>query len=339
MLVMEFSRRQVLLGSLAAAGGVLLSGCGGGESGGGSGGAADGEGFPVTIEHKFGSTTIERAPQRVVSIGYSDHDAILALGVPVVGVRYWYGDENTAVQPWATAAAQQTGSQPQILNMPTLEPEKIAALQPDLIIGIYSDLDQQNYATISAIAPTVGPPAGFNDYGVPWQDATRFTGRALGREAQADQLVADLDARFAQVRDANPQWAGKQAAVATRGADNFSIFASQDPRSRFFGNLGFVTPPRFDEIAGTNFYADLSFEQATELDHDLLVWDQLSFTPGGRATVENDQLVSRLPVTREQRSIFLEGAVENVFGWQTVLSLPAALDGIVPMVEQALPRT
>ena len=34
--------------------------------------------FPVTIEHKFGSTTISEEPQRVVSIGFSEQDPLLA---------------------------------------------------------------------------------------------------------------------------------------------------------------------------------------------------------------------------------------------------------------------
>lgn len=338
---MGLTRRQMLLGTLAAAGGAALAGCGGGggQVGGTAPEGAAAEGFPVTLDHRFGRTTIPGAPQRVVSIGYSDHDAVLALGVPVVGVRYWYGDEKQAVQPWATAAAQRTGSQPTVLNMTSPEPEKIAALRPDLIVAVYSDLDQQSYDQISAIAPIVAAPAEYNDYGVPWQDTTRIIGRALGRSGQADTLVADLEARFTAVREANPQWAGKQVAVATYGADTLSVFASQDPRARFFTSLGFAVPPRYDELAGKNFYADISYEQATELDTDLLVWDQLSFTPGGRATVEKNPLVARLAATREGRNVFLEGATENAFGWQTVLSLPAALDGVAPMVEKALPRT
>lgn len=332
---MGFTRRQVLLGSLAAAGGVLLTGCGEGTEADQGSGTAAGDGFPVTIEHEFGTTTIERPPQRVVSIGYTDHDAILALGVPVAGVRFWYGEP---IQPWAVQAVQQTGSQPEVLNMSTPEPEKIAALQPDLIIGIYSDLEQASYDTISRIAPTVAAPAGFSDYGVPWQDATRYTGRALGRSEQAERLVADLEARFTAARDANPQWAGREVAVGTRGADQLSIFSSQDPRSRFFTTLGFVVPPRFDELTGSSFYAELSFEQANELDRDLLVWDQVSFTPGGRATIEADPLISRLAASRERRSIFLEGSTEVAFAWQTVLSLPAVLDGVVPLIEQALPK-
>lgn len=44
-----------------------------------SGNAAGGT-FPVTIEHFFGSTEIKQAPKRVVSLGYTDDQTMLALG-------------------------------------------------------------------------------------------------------------------------------------------------------------------------------------------------------------------------------------------------------------------
>lgn len=336
---MEFTRRQLLLGSLAAAGGAVLAGCGSTqESGSGGDPAPAGSGFPITIEHRFGTTTVERAPQRVVTIGYQEHDPVLALGVAPVGVRYWYGPEGDVIYPWAQQAAQAVNARPTILNMSSIEPERIAALQPDLILGIYSDLTPESYATVSAIAPTVGAPARFNDYGVPWQDATRIVGTALGRSERAEQLVTGLDARVASLRDANPQFAGREVAVASYGADHIGVFASQDPRARFFTELGFVVPPRFDELAGTSFYANLSFEQAAEIDRDLLVWDQLSYTPGGRATLTANPLVSRLAAMREGRAVFIEGPTEDAFAWQSVLSIPSALDVIVPRLEQIFPR-
>lgn len=53
--------------------------------------------FPVTIEHKFGSVTIAEEPQRVVSIGFTEQDPLLAVGVTPVAVRYWYGDEENEI--------------------------------------------------------------------------------------------------------------------------------------------------------------------------------------------------------------------------------------------------
>ena len=72
--------------------------------------------YPVTIKHEFGSATIAQAPRRVVAIGYTEQDYLLALGVTPVAVRYWYGDENNAIFPWAKDYVQ--GDTPIVLNMP-----------------------------------------------------------------------------------------------------------------------------------------------------------------------------------------------------------------------------
>src|SRR5262245_31240141 len=39
------------------------------------------EAFPVTIEHKYGSTEITQRPERIVTVGLTDHDALLALRI------------------------------------------------------------------------------------------------------------------------------------------------------------------------------------------------------------------------------------------------------------------
>lgn len=49
--------------------------------------------FPVTIEHKHGSTTILQAPERVVLVGLNEQDAMLALGVVPVASSEWYGEK------------------------------------------------------------------------------------------------------------------------------------------------------------------------------------------------------------------------------------------------------
>src|SRR5688500_14442949 len=58
--------------------------------------------FPVTIEHKYGSTTIEKQPERVVVVGLRDQDALLALGVVPVATTEWFGKHPGAIFPWAT---------------------------------------------------------------------------------------------------------------------------------------------------------------------------------------------------------------------------------------------
>lgn len=318
---------------LAGAGGLLvfgLAGCGGG-AGGASG---DGSGEARIVEHKYGSTEIEGEPGRVVSLGFQEHDFLFALGVAPVAVRWWYGDKDDVIYPWAEGEAGD--AEPEILNMPeNINFEKIAALEPDVIVGLYSGMTEDDYGTLSEIAPTVAQSDEYVDYGMPWQETTMMLGRTLGREGRAEELVAGLEGRFEETREAHPEFEGKSLAIGTYAEGSFSTFASQDPRSRFFTSLGFVIPEEFDELAGDSFFAEISAERVDLFDADVLVWDQLSFAEGGREGVEAEPLIARLDAMREDRAIFLEGDVEDAFGWQTILSLPFALDKIVPMLERA----
>src|SRR4051812_15117953 len=58
--------------------------------------------FPVSIDHKFGSTTITSRPTRVVTVGWNDQDFALALGVVPVSTREWF--EEYLTYPWVKTA-------------------------------------------------------------------------------------------------------------------------------------------------------------------------------------------------------------------------------------------
>jgi len=291
--------------------------------------------FPAEIEHKFGTTVVADRPERVVSIGYNEHDVVLAFGIEPVAVRYWYGAEDDVTQVWTDDLL--SDGEPEVLNMPELNFEAIAALEPDLIVGTYSGIDQGDYDRLAAIAPTVAQSGEHVDYGMPWQEVTRTIGAALGEPDRAEEMIAELEGRFAAARDAHPEWDGRSLVVAVYGdGSELGFFASPDPRSRFFTQLGFATDPQLDEIAGDQFYGSLSPERVAALDQDLIVWDQISFTEGGRATLEADPLVATLDAMRDGRTIVLEDDVELAFGWNTILSIPYALDAIVPMLEDAV---
>jgi iron complex transport system substrate-binding protein len=58
--------------------------------------SVDPDAFPVTIEHALGETTIEAEPTRVATLGWTDQDHVLALGVVPVGATKitWGGNDN-----------------------------------------------------------------------------------------------------------------------------------------------------------------------------------------------------------------------------------------------------
>lgn len=292
--------------------------------------------FPVTIEHKFGTTTITEAPQRVVAIGFTEQDPLLALGIKPVAVRYWYGDTTNAIFPWAQDEAE--GAQPVVLNMPfgSLNYEAILALQPDLISAVDSGITQEEYEALSQIAPTLAQSGQYIDFGMPWQETTRMIGAAVGKSAEAEALIAQVEARFEEARAQNPEFAGKSIAVAYHYDGNYGYYTDQDSRGRFFSNLGFEVPHELIDIAGESFYANVSAERIDLLDRDLIVFLGLAFVEGGRQTIEADPLIKQLDAVREGRVVYVPAELDDALQFSTVLSLEFVLEGLLPELKAAV---
>jgi iron complex transport system substrate-binding protein len=324
---------------------MALAACGGGSSGtappptpAGPAAPAENGAFPATITHEFGQTVVPAAPQRVVSLGYTDQDAILALGVVPVAIREFTGNQPSATWPWAQDELQ--GQQPQVLPVGEVGTEQIAALRPDLIVGISAGLTQEQYDTFSRIAPTIAQPAGFVDYGTPWQDATRLTGAALGKSAEAEQLVTELEGRFAAARQQYPVLAGKTAAAtrpSTAGPANFFVWSSQDLRGRFLTELGLTIPAEFDQLAGDQFYADISAEELGKLDQADVVL-LVAASPAEREAFTSLPGYPALQVVQQDRVVTLDEQQAAALSFSSVLSLPVVLDALPPQIAAALER-
>lgn len=326
-----FERRRtrgLLLPALAAALSLALAACGGTPTDAGAGdGAQASPGFPVSVDHALGTTEIPAAPERVVSLGYTDQDAILALGVVPVAIREFTGGQPSATWPWAADRLQ--GQQPEVLDG-EISLEAVAALQPDLIVAVSAGLTPEQYESYSRIAPVVTQPVGDQPFQSRWQDTTRLIGQALGRGAEADGLVADLEARFTAVAAEYPELAGKRAAVAALssvGAGQFFVWTSEDNRGRFLTSLGLTVPATFDDLAGESFYADISGERLGLLDEtDVLVWLQIPGTEN--ATLEAQAGYGALRVGQEGRVFNATTEQAVALSFSSVLSLPALLDTV-----------
>src|SRR6478609_11679670 len=143
--------------------------------------------FPVTIEHKYGSTAIEKQPERVVVVGLREQDALLALGVVPVATTEWFGKHPGAIFPWATEALGGAEKPTVLTNTDGVQIEKVAAQRPDLILAIYSGLTQKEYDALSKLAPVVAQPKDKVDYGSTWQEEQLMTGQAVGQPEKAQQ--------------------------------------------------------------------------------------------------------------------------------------------------------
>ncbi|GAA4800927.1 iron-siderophore ABC transporter substrate-binding protein [Actinomycetospora chlora] len=299
--------------ALAAVLALLLAGCGSGGSEAPAAGPTPG--FPVTVQHAFGQTTIPTRPQRVVTVGYNDADFALALGVVPVGVRDFIGAFDETTRPWAQQALN--GARPEMVGGNEIDIEKVASLQPDLILGVYSYMDRATYDRLSQIAPTVADPV--ENVAAPWQEQTRITARALGVPERGEQVVGDVERRFADARAANPQLAGKSIAVALVASGEYNLLGRDDARTQLFTGLGLGV----QETTET-----LSTEQLGRLDQQGVA--VLGVPP---QTVLANPLFANLGAVRADRVAFLgdeASPVAGALGFSSPLSLPFALDQVTP---------
>lgn len=289
--------------------------------------------FPVTIEHKYGSTTLTAKPERIVLVGLVEQDALLALGVVPVATREWWGERPGAIFEWATDTL---GDAPLPVVLPggDLNFEQIATLKPDVIVGLYAGLTEEEYATLSHIAPTVAQPAEHPDWGIPWQELTRKIGLIVGKSAEAETLIADLEARFVQIREQHPEFANVGALVASfDNSDTFWAYSSKDPRGQFLTALGFQPATAIDAIIGDVFGTLISMERL-DLINDLgvVVW----FTDVAQSPRANP-LYQQLTLSQQGRDLVIgwEEPMAFAYSFNTVLSLPYVLDNLVPQIVAA----
>ncbi|WP_211121474.1 iron-siderophore ABC transporter substrate-binding protein [Streptomyces yatensis] len=337
-------RRRLAAALLAAALGVgLLAGCGSDstdEAGDDTPAAASGA-FPVTVEHAFGSTKITKAPRRVVSVGYTDDQAMLALGVRPVGMVDQYPnpagkkpDLNTQ-WPWVKDKWGDTRPEVVMKNGDTgPNYEKIAALRPDLIVAVYSEIDKAAYDKLSQIAPTVGRTKGEKEpFSAPWQDNAVQIARALGQESEGTKLVQGIEDKLGAAKKAHPEFADQTAVMLSWYKNSVAPFTSTDVRGRLVTGIGFTYQTKIDKIADGKFYTVLSPERIDLVDADRV------FVINDRAdqqALKKFQLFTNLDAVKKGKVSYLldsEGpAVGAAISQGTLLSLPYAIDELVKSV-------
>ncbi len=288
--------------------------------------------FPLTIEHKFGTTVIPEKPIRIASVDFAGADDLLALGVQPVTIRHWYGNYPRSLWPWADALLE---GEPNILKG-NLNFEQIAAAKPDVIIALWSGIDNKQYKKLSKIAPVVAVPKGVGDYELPWDQRALITGQVIGKLAEAEQQVAAIRDQLLKVKATHPKWAGKTAAIAYvwGGKDKPGAYTSKDIRPQILSLMGLTTPAGVDALMSKTdeFTISLSPEDLSPIDGDLIIW----ITSDSWENILDLKARPFTQAAREGREVFAGVELTSAFSHASLLSLPFAIERLVPMVEAAL---
>src|SRR6478609_6105054 len=205
---------------------LSLSACGG-DAGGDPAtheAPAGTDAFPVTIEHAYGESTIEGKPERVATVAWANHEVPLALGVVPVGMSKatWGDDDGNGVLPWVEDRLEELDADTPVLFDETdgIDFEAVADTAPDLILAAYSGITQEEYDTLSKIAPVVAYPD--VAWGTSVQDMITLNSTALGLAEEGQALIAELDDEVQTALADFPELAGTNILFSYIDATDFS---------------------------------------------------------------------------------------------------------------------
>lgn len=330
---LHFAGLVLVAGALAACGSDDASGTDATAAGTAAGATTEPDAFPVTLEHKYGETTFTAAPERVVVVGLQEQDTLIDLGIVPVGVTYWFGEED-AINPWAEAALPEGAEPPTVLQATDGIPvEQVAALRPDLIIGEYSSMTEQEYEQLSQLAPVLAQSGEYADYAMPWQEMALKIGQAVGQEEAITARIEEVEEQFAEAAADHPEFADATVALVTPYEGLF-VYGPDDPRARLLEDLGFDT--RTSTLFGdqASFGGSLSPERAADLENlDLTVWYDRTAEAGVADVYEGtDQFTEGRFVNISDD----DGAYYVAHSFTNTLALPYVLERYVPQLAAAI---
>ena len=319
----------------------------GSASAGAARSTADATAFPVTVSHAHGTTTVERPPTRVATIGWADADVVAALGVVPVGApKITWGGNAGGSTDWfdeqaATLGVRQ-GDIARYDDSAGIPFDAIAATSPDLILGLSSGVTKEDYDKLSKIAPVVAWTTA--PWGTPWRDQLTAIGTALGRGPQATLLREQTEQDIADAVAAHPEIKGRSAAWAWFSPTDLStigLYTTSDLRPQMLREFGLVDSPTVVALSAKDkgaFSVNLSAEKASTLEADLVVF--YAEEGAGADAITGNALLGQIPaLQRKQYVASADHAVALSMSLPSPLSVRTAVEEFLPKIVSALNGT
>jgi iron complex transport system substrate-binding protein len=263
----DVTRREFLVG---AAGLLLLpAGCGiSGESGG------ETSGETRTVEHALGTTEVPVSPERTVAlVTATELDGLLTLGVDLVASAADTDEDDGLI--WPPYLKERFAERLENVEMlPRLTQEisleRVAGLQPDLILGTAFDLEEI-YGELSQIAPTVGVEA---DWEQGWKGVLRDLAGVFGEEELAERIISDFDGRVEVLSERHRAALGgvTYTAMYSFAKSESEFYLPGTPNAdQVLEKLGMQRPPEQEREMGETGDAFLSLERLDLVDTDVVL--------------------------------------------------------------------
>ncbi|PZX02903.1 iron complex transport system substrate-binding protein [Psychrobacillus insolitus] len=259
-----------------------------------------------TVEHAMGSTTLEKAPQKVVILTNEGTEALLDLGItPVGAVQSWTGE------PWYDHIADQMNDVEVVGLESQVNLEAIAALQPDLIIG--NKIRQEEiYEQLSAIAPTIFA----EDLRGNWKSNFELYAKALNVEEKGKEIIETYDTRITDLKEQLDDKLNMKVSMVRFMAGDVRIYQKDSFSGVILEQLGFARPESqdVDEFA----IKGATKEQIPLMDGDILFYFTYETGDGVATELEKewleDPLFKNLEVAKNAEIYKVDDVIWNTAG-------------------------
>jgi iron complex transport system substrate-binding protein len=297
---------------------VAVPGCGDEEAGEGEGASRE----TRTIEHALGRTEVPVNPRRLVSLDVGEiTDILISLDREPVGSVTYGGDPKL---PPALKGEFEGIESVGAAGEPNLE--KIAALDPDLIVGFDYSVEPV-HDELSGIAPTVAVA-----YEDDWKEWLKEVAAAIGTKKKAEEVLARYRERVESLR---PKVQGTRVSVLEVRGEQLLLYGPNSSAGRVLTDLGIEVQPVPDNAedisaGGNRAYVLVSTEFVPKLtgEHIFLISYSLEDTTPQKLL--RGPLWQKLPAVRERRVHPVQGLAWSNHG-------PIGVDRMIDEVEDALP--
>ncbi|WP_110181125.1 ABC transporter substrate-binding protein [Nocardioides solisilvae] len=301
--------------------------------------SVDADAFPVTLEHAFGETTIEAEPKRVATLGWTDQDNVLALGVvPVGATKLTWGGNDAGSSDWFDAELEEVGGEAPVRydDSDGTPVQEVAELAPDLILATNSGITEAEYEKLSKIAPVVAYPEA--PWVTPWETSLEMAGQALGRSELAAEVTEETEAAIEEAKEENADLQGTSfvfAYLSTTDLSGIGVYGRQDPRVAILEQFGLESPEIVEKaVKDGQFYGTVSAERAETVDSDILL--TYVETEDDLETYAKHKLIGQVPAIKAGN---VYGELDKHVGLSitnpTPLSIPFIVENFLPSVAEA----
>lgn len=334
------SRKLPALLALSATVSLALAGCSGSTDSASTSAASDtasasvSQASSVTIEDNHGSVEVSLPVQRAASTDNRTFEVLADWGVPLVAAPKQLVPSSIAAYDGDDVADIGNHREPDL--------EALAAAEPDLVIVGQRFSDQ--YDSIAELTPDAAlldlEPRDGESFDAELERQVTALGQVFGKEAEADQLIADFEEALERAKNAYDGSSTVMAVIVSGGEIGYSGPTTGRTWGPLFDLLGLEPALEVEGSTDDHQGDDVSVEQIAEsnpdwilvMDRDAAITaDEPDYTPAADVIAGNAALQNVTAVTSEQ----IVYAPDDTYTNESIITYTEILNSIADAFEGA----